>query len=175
MPCVATLLRTADDSAGLAAGFSARVAEPGSGRSAVGRRSAARQPNQVPTFRYPQLATSPAASRRVIHNLPRSPHRGVRGRDAHLVTALPDWLDEFVPLPDPTELPRVLTRSEAHARGYTDAKITYRVRAGHWRRMTAGVYLTVPDARTDDHCSSRSGTAAPGPSSPAQRLWLRTA
>lgn len=45
---------------------------------------------------------------------------------------------------DPDALPRVLTRSEARRRGYTDRMIARRLASERWRRVLPGIFLTAP-------------------------------
>ncbi|MGN6609002.1 MAG: hypothetical protein ACTHMS_18570 [Jatrophihabitans sp.] len=55
----------------------------------------------------------------------------------------PDWLDDVVPLPDPTALPRILSWDGALALGLTRRAIQHRVTTGRWRRVLPRTYLTV--------------------------------
>jgi hypothetical protein len=51
-------------------------------------------------------------------------------------------LDELVPLADPTAVPRVLTRADAIAFGYTRSAVAHRLATGRWRRVLPRTYLT---------------------------------
>lgn len=64
---------------------------------------------------------------------------------------LPAWLDELVPLLDPTVAPRVLTVREAEAFGYPFHVVRRRVCRGRWQRLAPGVYCTAPPATRTDH------------------------
>lgn len=82
----------------------------------------------------------------------------------------PAWLDDLVPLLDPTEPPRVVTLHEAEALGYPFHVVRRRVRRGRWQRLAPGVYCTTPPAGRIDHLTAAakhggvgavvSGTAA---------------
>ena len=48
------------------------------------------------------------------------------------------------------ELPRVLTRAEAFARGYSRRAIDHRLATQRWRRLLPAVYLTVDTATERD-------------------------
>ncbi|MDT4958021.1 MAG: hypothetical protein QOD31_1820 [Pseudonocardiales bacterium] len=83
---------------------------------------------------------------------------------------LPVWLDDLVPLLDPTAPPRVVTLHEAQALGYPFHVVRRRVRRGRWQRLAPGVYCTTPPAGRIDHLTAAakhggagavvSGTAA---------------
>lgn len=115
-----------------------------------------------------------------IHRRGRYPQsgrtRGVLGllavelRDMHSNT---DWLDDVLPLRDPTELPRVLTRADAQRHGISPDAVDYRVRAGIWQRLAPAVYLAAD--RATDHDRAIAATAHGGPRavlSGASRLRL---
>jgi hypothetical protein len=51
-------------------------------------------------------------------------------------------MDRFSPLLDPTSLPRVVSRSQAHDWGFTDAAIEHRLAIGRWRRILPHTLLT---------------------------------
>jgi very-short-patch-repair endonuclease len=53
-----------------------------------------------------------------------------------------DPLDDFAPLPDPTAVPRVLTRDEALRAGFSRNAIRHRLESGRWRRILPRTYLT---------------------------------
>ncbi len=64
---------------------------------------------------------------------------------------MPVWLDDLVPLLDPTAPARVLTLREAEALGYPFHVVRRRVRRGRWLRLAPGVYCTAPPAGRIDH------------------------
>lgn len=51
-------------------------------------------------------------------------------------------LDDLIPLRDPTELPRVLSRQGAHAMGFSRRMIETRLASGRWRRVLPHTFLT---------------------------------
>lgn len=54
----------------------------------------------------------------------------------------PAELDRLCPIPpDPDTMPRVVTRAQALARGYSRRAIAHRVERGSWRRVLPRVYL----------------------------------
>jgi hypothetical protein len=76
---------------------------------------------------------------------------------------LPVWLDDLVPLLDPTAPPRVLTLREAESLGYPFHVVRRRVRRGRWQRLAPGVYCTTPPAGRIDHLTAavkHGGTGA---------------
>jgi very-short-patch-repair endonuclease len=83
---------------------------------------------------------------------------------------VPSWLDDVVPLLDPTALPRVLTLREAASLGHPFHVVRRQVRRGRWLRLAPGVYCTTPPATLIDHLTAAtkhggagavvSGTAA---------------
>lgn len=54
----------------------------------------------------------------------------------------PHRLDELVPLLDSTAPPRVVSRADLIARGYSRRAIDHRVAVGRWRRILPRTYLT---------------------------------
>lgn len=59
------------------------------------------------------------------------------------MTGVDDWmLDELIPMYDPAAPPRVLSRGEALALGYSRSAIEHRLSTGRWRRVLPRVYLT---------------------------------
>lgn len=108
------------------------------------------------------VGTTDRARSEVVHSCPGDGLPGGGKRHASAVT-LPSWLDELVPLLDPTESPRVLTRAQAKARGNTDAMIRHRVGRHRWQRLLPGVYLTVPGPPTAaDHRAAALAHGGPG-------------
>ncbi|PZS27030.1 MAG: hypothetical protein DLM58_19460 [Pseudonocardiales bacterium] len=83
---------------------------------------------------------------------------------------LPVWLDDLVPLLDPTAPPRVITLREAEILGYPFHVVRRLVRRDRWQRLAPGVYCTAPPAGRIDHLAAAvkhgggsavvSGTAA---------------
>jgi very-short-patch-repair endonuclease len=59
-------------------------------------------------------------------------------------------LDGFLPLLDPTAVPRVLGRADAVARGYSRGEIEYYLVSGRWRRVLPRTYLTSDTLTWDD-------------------------
>lgn len=51
-------------------------------------------------------------------------------------------VDDWLPLPDPTAPPRVLTRADAVALGYTANMIQHRLGSGQWTRVLPRTFLT---------------------------------
>lgn len=66
----------------------------------------------------------------------------------------PAWLDDLVPLLDPTAPPRVVTLDEASALGFPFHVVRRRVRRGRWQRLAPGVYCTEPPAARIDHLTA---------------------
>lgn len=70
-------------------------------------------------------------------------------------------LDAFLPLLDPTADPRVLTRADAFARGYSRRAIDHRVATGRWRRVLPRTYLTVDTLTWRDRLDAALAFAGP--------------
>lgn len=64
------------------------------------------------------------------------------------------FLDPFEPLPDPDQLPRVLGRSDALARGIAPSAIDRRLASGRWRRLLPRTYLTRDTLTTWDRINA---------------------
>jgi very-short-patch-repair endonuclease len=75
---------------------------------------------------------------------------------------LPTWLDDEVPLLDPTALPRIATRRDAHAHGHSDRVIARRVASRRWCRLLPGVYLTQPPPSASDRLFAAVLRGGPG-------------
>lgn len=75
---------------------------------------------------------------------------------------LPEWLDDAIPLRDPTALPRVLTRRDAHAFGHSDRVISRHVARRRWCRLLPGVYLTQPPPTALDRLHAAALRGGPG-------------
>jgi len=74
----------------------------------------------------------------------------------------PAWLDDEVPLLDPTALPRIVTRRDAHAHGHSDRVIARRVASRRWCRLLPGVYLTQPPPTASDRLYAAVLRGGPG-------------
>lgn len=70
-------------------------------------------------------------------------------------------LDELVPLTDPVELPRVLSRAHATRIGIPPHVIQRRLSAGRWRRVLPRTYLTVETFTWADRLAAASAFAGP--------------
>lgn len=78
-------------------------------------------------------------------------------RPARTLTSVDDdWY------PDPDRLPRVLTRAEALARGFTRQAIDRRLASRRWRRILPRTYLTVDSASEYDRYHAALGYAGGG-------------
>jgi very-short-patch-repair endonuclease len=85
-----------------------------------------------------------------VHRSWPGPSNPAPARHGEWVT-VPDWLDDVVPLLDPTALPRVLTLAEAEARGYPFPVVRRRVRRRRWVRLAPGIYCTDSSPDRLDH------------------------
>lgn len=72
-----------------------------------------------------------------------------------------EWLDELVPLLDPTALPRVLSRSAALAHGLSRHAVDRRVANGRWRRVLPHTYLTSDTLTWPDQLAAAIAFAGP--------------
>jgi len=68
-------------------------------------------------------------------------------------------LDELVPLTDPAELPRVLSRDHATRIGISPHVIQRRLSAGRWKRVLPRTYLTVETLTWADRLAAASAFA----------------
>jgi very-short-patch-repair endonuclease len=73
-----------------------------------------------------------------------------------------DLIDDLCPLPDPTALPRVLTRDDAVRWGFSRNAIRHRVEIGRWRRVLPRTYLTVDTFTWTDHLRAALAFAGEG-------------
>lgn len=75
----------------------------------------------------------------------------------------PRRLDEICPLlPDPDEIPRVITRAEALRRGFTRREVERRVSSGRWRRILPRTYFTGGDLTELDRAVAALAFAGDG-------------
>lgn len=74
----------------------------------------------------------------------------------------PAWLDELVPLLDPTAVPRVLGRADALRNGYNPNMIAHRLATAQWRRILPRTYLTVDTLTWHDRLKAALTFAGPG-------------
>ena len=75
---------------------------------------------------------------------------------------LPEWLDDEMPLLDPTAPPRILTRRQAHEQGYSDRVIARHIETRRWHRLLPGVYLTHPPPIATDRLYAAALRGGPG-------------
>jgi hypothetical protein len=74
---------------------------------------------------------------------------------------MPDNLDDDRWF-DPDALPRILSRSEARRRGFSDRAIAYRLRTGRWRRVLPRVFLTADTLTEPDRWAAALSFAGYG-------------